>query len=37
MTAVTPSHGEATNMPIRISSPVIGLFMNTTWPTPRRQ
>ena len=32
-----PSHGSAMNIATRIASPVTGLFMKHTWPTPRRQ
>ena len=32
-----PSHGSAMNIATRIASPVTGLFMKHTCPTPRRQ
>jgi hypothetical protein len=36
-TPAKPSHGSAMTMATRMASPVNGLFMKTTCPTPRRQ
>jgi tape measure domain-containing protein len=36
-TPANPSHGSATAIATRIASPVTGLFMKHTCPTPRRQ